>query len=157
MSQQKSLSVAQYLLNKCNQGGQVLTPMQLMKLVYIAHGYMLGKHGKPLLGESVQAWKYGPVVPSVYHAVKVFGSAPVTAVPHADPGFAFSDEEREIMDLVVGAYGRFDGVTLSAATHRSGTPWKQTWDAYGRNAPISNDLIENFYREILNSKKHSSL
>lgn len=158
MSQQnKSLSVAQYLVNKCNQSEQVLTPLQLMKLVYIAHGYMLGKHSKPLLQEPVQAWRLGPVVPSVYHAVKEFGSAPVSNVPCADNGFNFSDQENAVMDEVAQMYGKFDGITLSSATHRPGTPWRHTWDTFGRNAPISNDLIENFYREMLKKEKHSSL
>jgi uncharacterized phage-associated protein len=153
----KSLSVAQRLLDECKANGQTLTPLQLMKLVYIAHGYMLGTHGRPLLDESVQAWKYGPVVPSVYHAVKGFGSDPVDAVKGADPNFPFTDDEKQIIKSVAATYGKFNGITLSSATHAPGTPWKQTWDAFGKNAPISNDLIENFYSEILKKEKHSTL
>ena len=78
MGASKSLAVAQHMINRCTQAGDpAITPMQLIKLVYIAHGYMLGKHGRPLLDEAVQAWQYGPVVPSVYQAVKSFQSAPV--------------------------------------------------------------------------------
>jgi uncharacterized phage-associated protein len=157
MNRQKSLSVAQFLLAKCRENGQSITPLQLMKLVYVAHGYMLGKYGKPLLDETVQAWKYGPVVPSVYHAVKGFGSNPVTDVAGANPNFPFSDEEKEVMGMVADAYGKFGGITLSSATHLPGTPWNQTWDVFGMNAPISNDLIKSFYSEILKKEKHSSL
>jgi uncharacterized phage-associated protein len=153
----KSLSVAQYLLHRCNENGYSTTPLQLMKLVYVAHGFMLGKHGKPLLKETVQAWQYGPVVPSVYRAVKDFGSSPVTSVPGADPDYTFSEEEREVMDMVAANYGKHGGIVLSSATHNPGTPWKQTWDAFGKNAPISNDLIESFYSDILKKEKHSSL
>jgi uncharacterized phage-associated protein len=118
---------------------------------------MLGKYHRPLLDEPVQAWRYGPVVPSVYNAVRVFGSAPVTTVSGANPEFQFSDNEREIMERVVNGYGKYNGITLSAATHNAGTPWSQTWTMFGKNAPISNDLIENFYGELLKKDKHSSL
>ncbi|MCC7437458.1 MAG: DUF4065 domain-containing protein [Armatimonadetes bacterium] len=46
--------------------GTALTPMKLLKLVYIAHGWHLGIMGKPLISDEVQAWKYGPVIPKLY-------------------------------------------------------------------------------------------
>lgn len=158
MSNTKSLSVAQYILDQCKEVGHgAITPMQLIKLVYIAHGYMLGKHGRPLLGEQVQAWRYGPVVASVYHAVKCFGSEVVEEVPGAKKGFEFSQDEQKVMESVAKDYGKYNGITLSSATHTPGTPWDQTWSEIGKNGPISNDLIENFYEQILRKREHSSL
>ncbi len=158
MSDLKSLSVAQYILDQCKAAADPsVTPMQLIKLVYVAHGYMLGLHGQPLLSESVQAWQYGPVVPSVYHAVKEFQSQPVLNVKGAVATYPFSNTEKEVMSLVAKTYGKASGIALSAATHRPGTPWKRTWDAAGKNAAISNDLIEAFYSDILKQPSHSSL
>ena len=34
-------------------------------------------------------------------------------------------------------------------THQVGTPWYVTWHQLGQNGEISNDLIENFYKEKL--------
>ena len=153
----KSLAVAQFILNRCKSGGdRAVTPMQLIKLTYIAHGYMLGKFGMPLLDESIQAWKYGPVVPSVYHAVKGYKSAPVPYVPGA-PDWTFTNEEMSVMDAVAKNYGTITGISLSAATHQPGTPWHTTWKAEEQNTSISNDLIEYFYSELLQKKEHSSL
>lgn len=157
MSNNKSLAVAQRMLEACSQvGAASVTPMQLLKLVYIAHGYMLGKHGRPLLDESVQAWEYGPVVPSVYQAIKSYKSAPVERVPSA-PAHAFDAEEAAIIESVAKAYGKHSGVVLSAATHKPGTPWQQTWGQWGKNSAISNDLIEAFYAGIMKQPTHSSL
>ncbi|WP_195842061.1 Panacea domain-containing protein [Pseudomonas mandelii] len=130
--------------------------MQLLKLVYIAHGYMLAKHGVPLISEPVQAWQYGPVVPSVYQAVRGFRSSPVTHVPFA-PMENFDPNEQAVMKEVAATYGRADGVTLSAATHQPGTPWSVTWSNQGQNAVISNDMIESFYSWILAQPSHSML
>ncbi len=116
---------------------------------------MLARYGRPLFNEQVEAWQYGPVVPSVYHAVKHFKSSPVIGinawVQH------FTPEEYEVMNHVADTYGPYNGVVLSAATHQPDTPWAQTWYAFGRNAPISNDIIENFYSKILQQPTHTSL
>lgn len=130
--------------------------MQLIKLVYVAHGYMLGRHGVPLLEEEVQAWQFGPVVRSVYNAVRKFRSATITHI-EGSKDLEFSPQERAVMDEVVRRYGSVDGVALSSATHKPETPWSKTWGYAGRNAAISNDLIEHFYKVLLKQPRHSAL
>lgn len=44
--------------------------MQVIKMAHIAHGYSLAIHNEPLVDEAVEAWKYGPVVPSLYYRAK---------------------------------------------------------------------------------------
>ena len=56
---------------------QYYTPMQLLKLVYIAHGWTLGICATPLITEQVEAWKYGPVIPDLYQHVKKYGSSSI--------------------------------------------------------------------------------
>lgn len=154
----KSLSVAQYLLSRRKGADDnSISPMQLLKLVYIAHGFMLGWRGMPLLDEPVEAWQYGPVVPSVYHAIKKYRSGPVANVDGADADHAFTNDEKAIMNYVADSYGDINGIALSAATHKPGTPWSQTWQYFDRNAQISNDIIESFYRKIIQEKRHSAL
>lgn len=155
----KSLAVAQYILEGCHKKHDgAVTPMQLIKMVYIAHGYMLGKNGEPLLDEPIEAWRYGPVVRSVYEAVRKYQSLPVEQVSGSQRWKEdFSNKEQDVMNKVVEVYGGVDGITLSAATHKPNTPWSKTWEQNGRNSLISNDLIENFYRKLLALPTHSSL
>lgn len=55
-----------------------ISHLKLQKLVYISHGWYLGIFDKPLItDEYVEAWKYGPVFPSLYHEFKMFGSKPI--------------------------------------------------------------------------------
>jgi len=150
-------AVAQQILNECWAAGITsVTPMQLLKLVYIAQGYMLAKNDVPLISEPVEAWQYGPVVRSVYHALRDFRSDPVTHVPYA-PMVYFSPQEIAVMREVAHIYGGADGVKLSAATHQPGTPWSVTWTTSGMNSPIPNESIKNFYRYILSQPSHSML
>src|SRR6516164_9635188 len=66
-------AVANYLLSKADVDQKKLDPLQLQKLVYIAHGWHLGLLNRPLFAQRVEAWPYGPVIEDVYHAFKRFG------------------------------------------------------------------------------------
>lgn len=151
----KSLAVAKYILERQQAKSDTVSPMQLIKLVYIAHGFMLGQHGRALLDEPVEAWQYGPVVPTVYHAVKHFRSNPVLDID-ADTS-VLAVVERDVLDRVADDYAKYDGVKLSSATHKPGTPWHVTWSSHGKSSAISNDVIENFYSELIKKPVHSAL
>lgn len=152
----KALAVAQYLLERRHAAGAGLTPLQLTKLTYIAHGHMLARFMRPLYDEEVQAWPLGPMIPSVYRAVRHFASRFIDAVPGA-PEVVFDYREKQIMDWVADAYGGLDGIVLSGAMHHPGTPWRTTRDLFDRNGPISNDLLTNFYKKIQRGHQHCAL
>ena len=143
-------SVAQYVLWLGR--GSAMTPMRLQKLIYISHGWMLALLDKPLLTESPEAWQYGPVLPSVYHAYRQFGGNTITDVPEQEPS-GFSTEEKDLMAKVWEAYKGFTAIQLSALTHQPNTPWAITRSLIGHRAPISNDLIKQHYRELAEARK----
>ena len=123
-------------------------PMQVLKLVYLSHGWVLGIHDEPLISEPVEAWTYGPVVPSVYFTYKRFGRNPITDDTH-DLSFGFTDEQLKITRSVLEIYKDTHGTTLSAITHKKGSPWDVTFHKYGTGSIIPNDLIKNYYRSLI--------
>src|SRR5258708_6687363 len=72
-----SVAVANWFVEKANQGGKPVTLMKLLKLVYFAHGWHLALTKKPLIKEEIEAWKFGPVAPDVYHVFKTNGAGPI--------------------------------------------------------------------------------
>ena len=70
-------TIANYFISKALADGIKLTLLQLIKLVYLAHGWHLGLTGRPLISETVQAWKYGPVIKSLYDRFKRYDSQPL--------------------------------------------------------------------------------
>src|SRR5713226_3390078 len=74
----RSRVVANELIRLASEDGKSLTPLQIIKLTYIAHGWMLGLYQRPLVVDQIEAWKYGPVIPDLYHAMKDYGSGYVT-------------------------------------------------------------------------------
>ncbi|MCY4223200.1 MAG: DUF4065 domain-containing protein [Bacteroidetes bacterium] len=128
--------------------GRNLTPMQLIKLSYIAHGWTLGISGEPLFNDTVEAWRYGPVVPDIYHRYKEFGHSPIVG-RLKDLRDSFTPYSFAIMERVVEVYGKYDGLYLSALTHKRDSPWDITMREKGENAVIPNDLIEKHYKSFI--------
>jgi uncharacterized phage-associated protein len=79
VNMESPFAVARYFINKSAETGVELTPMKLIKLVYLAHGWYLGIKGEALINEEIQAWKYGPVIESLYHAFKRYGNKQIPA------------------------------------------------------------------------------
>src|SRR5260370_3705804 len=69
---------ANEFLELAKKDGQQLTQMQFQNLVYFAYGWYLAITGQRLIDERVEAWQWGPVIPSIYKEFKRFGSSPVT-------------------------------------------------------------------------------
>lgn len=139
--------VANELLDLAKKAGRPLTPMQLIKLVYLCQGWMLGIKGRPLFNDPVEAWAYGPVIRSVYDAVKQYRDQPISGRIPADQA-EFTSDESDIIDQTFEQFGSLDGLALSTLTHQSGSPWSITHEKLGRNARISNDLMQAHFRDL---------
>src|SRR5579862_1609210 len=111
-----SRAVANRILEAARARGISLTIMQLLKLVYYAHGWNLAAYGEPLTRDAAEAWQYGPVYPTVYRALKN-GTEIVGPVRDFRTGVAvvdnFSPTEEAIIDFVVDNYGRMHAFQLS--------------------------------------------
>lgn len=149
------ITIADSILKIAKQQGKRLTPMQLMKLVYIAHGWSLGLRGQDLFADRIEAWKFGPVIPELYHATKRWGREPipldkVTGDMEVDPS-----TEAFLRD-VFSKYGHMDGIRLSNLTHKPGTPWQQVYreGSFGREIP--DDLIRRHYEQLLHDRSRAS-
>src|SRR5436190_8185336 len=67
----KSLAVANRFVELANESGATqFSLMKLLKLVYFAHGWHLALTKRPIIDERLEAWKFGPVAPDVYHSFK---------------------------------------------------------------------------------------
>ena len=139
-----SSTVANRLLRLAADAGRHLTPMQLLKLVFLCHGWMLGLYGRRLIHDPIEAWKYGPVIPSLYHAVKQYGGTYITEPVEGRRENLKPDQER-LIDEVFGVYGDWSGPELSHLTHKAGSPWCRAIEKGGRGRRISDTDIKNYY------------
>lgn len=146
------LTVADAILKIARSENITLTPMQLVKLTYIAHGWSLGLRNKDLFKNRIEAWQYGPVIPDLYHATKLYGRHPIPFSAIGDGPINVSDEDSHFLASVIDKYGNLDGITLSYMTHKSGTPWTQVYDPRERNIEIPDYLIQQHYMDLMNAR-----
>lgn len=154
---ENSLAVANYFIKKALDEGSQVTPMKLLKLVYIAHGWNLALSGEPLLNEGVEAWKFGPVVPSVYHEFKEYGNTAIKRLANVYVSRnqvitpTIGKASKDLLDKVWEVYKKYDGLQLSTLTHQKDTPWDIIWNKNGgrteKGILIPNDLIEEHYKQ----------
>ncbi len=149
--------------------GHPLDPMKLQKLVYFAHGWNLALTDEPLIDEPVQAWSYGPVIPSLYHEFKHHGSGTITdratvferrdgklwfVKPRIDSDDSFTER---LLQKIWELYGSLNGVRLSAITHAPNSPWTQVRaeQGEGRNVVIPNDVIREYFQRLARRQPHA--
>ncbi|WP_237277630.1 Panacea domain-containing protein [Tenacibaculum ovolyticum] len=140
-----------------------LTNMKLIKLMYISQGLSLSLLERPLFeNDAIEAWKFGPVIPSVYHEFKHFKSSPITtnSVMLDDDNWQQlseptlnNEEDQKIVLLTWQLYRDITAKDLVDLTHMAGTPWSLTYRP-GHNIIINNNLIKRYYdRFIMNLDK----
>lgn len=136
-------AVARYLVLLADAGDDgpasepdCLTPLRLQKLLYYVQGWSLAVNGRPMFNDPIQAWKYGPVVRSVYDAFKGYGSGAIPANAGSSDGL--SEEQRSLIDRVWEAYKPYSAIALANISHDE-EPWKRA--RAGLSAGANSDAV----------------
>jgi uncharacterized phage-associated protein len=161
-------AIANEFLKLARKEGRTLTQMQLQKLVYFAYGWYLAITGQRLIDERIEAWQWGPVIPSIYKEFRRFGSSPVTdqakKVMFRDgkaglfPVSVQSDNPNEdafalkVIKRVWDIYGKYSASALSNMTHAPNSPWTRKSDKEIKGTDIPDQLILEYFREL--ASKH---
>jgi uncharacterized phage-associated protein len=146
----QALSVAKELVTLSLAGDEKdpLTNLRLQKLLYYAQAWSLIVRESELFSDEIQAWRHGPVVPTVFrnlpdgHGANQINSNAFATVPD------LQGDEAEFVRRVWEAYNQYSALQLSRMTHQE-MPWRNAWgerpvDGTG-NDPISIDHLEDFF------------
>lgn len=162
MAYLSSKAVANEILNHSAKFGG-FTPFQVQKLAYLAHGFYIAFYGKPLLNEMVEAWKYGPVIPSLYHEFKEWGRDSIKrfALDYHPETYGFTKPEipadaayasaKSVIEEVVEKYGNLSATELYNLTHEANGPWDRAYEEGIHGKDISNDLIQEYFANWVNN------
>jgi len=144
-----------------------LTLLKLVKLCYIAHGFSLANfNGHSLLNpnfDRVEAWKLGPVIPSVYHSFKHNLNNKITEkvkviseekwngtddnIDTTTPQL-YNINEKAIVKFVWNRYRKWTGSDLVQMLHSDGTPWKLTY-VPNANVIIPDGLTQVYFEGLI--------
>ena len=154
-----ALAVANYFIDLANRDKIPITHLGLMKRVYIAYGFCLAMLGKSIFDDRfdrVEAWKYGPVIPSVYHSFKQYKDNPIREktvimewderkeVAHYVTPELEGDDVKKVVEFVWERYRGLSDTEMVSLTHRDGTPWALCYIP-NMNAIIPDSFTKLFY------------
>ena len=156
-----SVLVSDYIIYK---HGNSFPPFQLIKMVFMAHGLTLAITDKPLIRDRIEAWKYGPVIPVLYHELKIWGDVPVPylnycgTIPSQDDEIdqtlnelferVLTETQRKIIDLIVEQYKDWSFTDLQRLCHEQGSPWDKHYDGQPFTE-IPDKTIKAYYKKEL--------
>lgn len=158
-----ALAVANYFIDLSVRDNKPIHLLGLIKRVYIAHGFSLALLNHGLLDprfDKVEAWKYGPVIPSVYHSFKQNGKNNITEKTTVmewdekkeEPKFEIpklnNKEDKKIVEIVWKRYIDYTDSELVTLTHIYGTPWCLCY-IKDENVVIPDILTEDYYKRLI--------
>ncbi len=142
------------------QKGHKIDNLKLNKIVYIALGFSLALLEEDLFEENVEAWTYGPVIPSLYHEFKDNARE---VIDRLSCFYSYTHDSlyrpkmkkdnsdlNTLMETVYEKYGRLPSSTLVTITHKKGTPWAQTFEDNTFRKVIEKKVIKDYYKSLTN-------
>ena len=128
--------------------GYTRTHLELQKLTYISHGFMLSIYDTPLVEDKVEAWRTGPMYPIMHKKFKWWGSSVIGRMSGKPADF--SPKEFDLVDEVFKHYGKYDGYYMSQIMQKHPpqiTPWEKVY-APNQTRRIPDDLTKEFFLEL---------
>ena len=156
----KVMDIARYIINYSNEKEYSISNLKLQKLLYFVQAYFLAftQSHEPCFNERIEAWDFGPVVPSVYREFKQFGSSTIPPVKSylecsTDNIWSvqkklFSDDvidqkNREIIGEIVDKFASYSAGELVDLTHNQ-KPWKSAYQPF-LNREITKKSIKEYF------------
>jgi uncharacterized phage-associated protein len=124
MTKSSTLAIANFFIRKSLKEQKPITQIKLQKLIYFAHGFYLALKEEPLVSEKIEAWQFGPVVPSVYHKFKNWGNNPIEEVLiEKTENLIINEGDIEFLNLVWHKFSSYSATQLVDLSHEKGGPW----------------------------------
>jgi uncharacterized phage-associated protein len=146
-AQYTAFDIANYFLFRAQaateEDQELISNLKLQKLVYYAQGLHLAVYDEPLFMEAIEAWTYGPVIPSLYHYYKEHGSNGIYADEDFDP-FSIDQDTREFLDDIYEVFGQYSAVRLMKLAHSD-----QCWIDAGIGNVITQNAMSNDLKKYL--------
>jgi len=133
----------------CENSGWKLSNLSVQKLVYLAQMIHLGEGEGPLFPEQFEAWDYGPVIPSLYHELKMFGSDAVAAYARLGRMDPETKLQNDIIDYLDELGSKKRPGQLVALTHWKNGAWAKNYEKHIKGLVIpTSDIRQEYLNRI---------
>lgn len=135
----KALTIAKYAITKCVKDGCPISNLQLQKILFYIQKLFLSQD-KVAFFDRIEAWQFGPVVPTVYAEFCGFGAMPITMTFSLDEEI---DGAGTGIDAVIEAKRMLKPWDLVSETHKKGGAWDCVYqNGAGQSHEIPRDMIK---------------
>ena len=135
----------------CELSNWSMTNLKLQKLLYLSHLLYLGEKKKNLVDEDFEAWNFGPVLPSLYDKVKIFGDRPIQNI-------FFNTRKNESLSEIIFLKEKYKELSHKSAwelvlmTHLKEGAWEKYYSKDEKNIKIPNAAILEEYNKFYEQK-----
>lgn len=132
-----ALELAKYVVTKCVNDRHPISNLQLQKILYYIQKDFL-KRGERAFWEDIEAWQFGPVIPSVYYRFCSHGSMPIRFTYITD----ISRRDKVMIDKIVENKRKLNPWDMVDDTHKTNGAWDKTFNhGLGDRSTIPEELI----------------
>ncbi|MCY4324853.1 MAG: DUF4065 domain-containing protein [Betaproteobacteria bacterium] len=151
-----SVAVAnRFIATAHKQGAPIFSLAQLIRMIYIAHGFHLAFQDTNLIKDEVQAWPQGPVIPRVYETFLRIPpvSHPLPAKPDVQDEMDLDPYALGLIELIYQGYGHMNYAQIAELMRQRGTPWDLVYKSKGNRATIEPELTREYYHALIENRR----
>lgn len=133
-----AIEIAQYIIKKSLDDNNPITNLKLQKMLYYIQKDSLRQRGTVAFHDIIQAWPFGPVVPTVYYKYCGYGAMPITAPVVND--FHFDSGIKQIIENVIEKKININPWEMVEDTHKTGGAWQSVYNngsGYKKEIPLA--------------------
>ena len=132
-----AINIAKYAVTRCLDKGTPISNLQLQKILFFIQRTFL-QNGPPAFPERIEAWQYGPVVPTVYNYFCGSGATPILMRYNNS-----IEGNTDTIDQIIDEKCKLNPWEMVKDTHKSGGSWHTVYrGGEGRFDEIPQHLIK---------------
>ena len=151
-----AVDIAYYILDyskrEFNHG---ISNLKIQKILYFIQAEFLVSKNKPCFKDIIEAWDFGPVIPTVYQEFKIYGG---NNIPYYGQSYGVIFEaDKELINRIIYQCNDFSASVLVEITHDQ-KPWKDVYwtncsdlySKYNKHPVITNESIKEYFSNTEN-------
>lgn len=153
------LDICRYIINYSNSHLNGISNLKLQKILYFVQAYFLKMTKEPCFSENIEAWDFGPVVPTAYHNFKQFGALNIPSIStyleydinniwgvkrKTFDENIINEEDKKRIDSILKMFRDYSATSLVDLTHNQ-APWRKAY-VPGMNNVITLESIRRYFQ-----------
>lgn len=134
--------IAKYTIGYEASRGRRVNNLRLQKLLYFIQVKVLTTLSCPCFYDDIEAWDFGPVVPTVYRGYKVFGGASIPCLDQLEAVTIDNPEMRDAINAILDECARYTTSRLVEITQGQ-EPWESAYRRFDNR--ITTKSIQQYF------------